>query len=199
MGFPYSFPFALGYVTPDPLDHEEAAVARLMNALRNTTFEDLVRALARSHQSVEDALVHLHGDRLLVNGAGAQLDAVGSIVGQPRNGMSDNRYIRWIKARILANRSSGTIPELLNILRTVSGSETVIEAREEANTTLVFRLSGFDVPYTDDLILMLLETKAGGVRVILEAANETDANTYTLDSASNAQGMDAGYMLDALE
>lgn len=57
----------------------------------------------------------------LGSAAGSNLDQWGALIGQPRSGLTDEEYRRFISARPMANRSTGTIDELTAILATATG------------------------------------------------------------------------------
>lgn len=57
----------------------------------------------------------------LGSAAGSNLDQWGALIGQPRAGLTDEEYRRFISARPMANRSTGTIDELTAILATATG------------------------------------------------------------------------------
>ncbi|MGN6108545.1 MAG: hypothetical protein ACTHU0_25795 [Kofleriaceae bacterium] len=75
----------------------------------------LLRAWATGLQDVQNALVQLLTLRGIDVAVGAQLDVLGKKVGQPRNGLSDDVYRRYIRARIIANRSRGSIGDVLRV------------------------------------------------------------------------------------
>jgi hypothetical protein len=67
---------------------------------------------------LENALWDIIIKRYLDFAADAQLDTLGKIVGEPRNGLGDPAYRVRIRVRILINRSFGTTPDIINVLRT---------------------------------------------------------------------------------
>lgn len=96
-------------------------------------FIDLLQLVAGAGETVDvvigDSGVTAGGDPVAageataVQAQNAQLDILGRIVGQPRNGMSDEIYRLWIKARILINRSWGSAPQILEVLRLATGED----------------------------------------------------------------------------
>lgn len=196
---PSSFPVVFGEPVGATVDHESEAVARLITAFRETNVEDLVRALSAAPTSAEYALARMHNRGTLALGAGAQLDGLGRIVGEGRNSLGDSAYQTRIRARVQINKSSGTIPQFLAILRLCVASDIAIGVREEFPAAITFLLSGRSIPDRDALTRIKREVKAGGVRTFLDVTNETDDNTFTLDSALSSQGLDAGTLSDTLE
>ena len=79
----------------------------------------LVRILVEPLQEVETVFQQLLTECGVLTAVGAQLDVVGKLVGAKRQGLTDEVYRRHIRAQILANKSSGTINELLAIARLV--------------------------------------------------------------------------------
>lgn len=67
-------------------------------------------------QDLERVFFDLLENRWIDTATGAQLDGLGAIVGEPRQGRNDEDYRLAIRARVLINKSSGTVPELLAIL-----------------------------------------------------------------------------------
>lgn len=199
MPFPYSFPLTLGYVTPEPRDHESEAIERLITALRNTNVEDLIAASVSGLQTVEDAAVQLHGKRMLVGAEGDQLDGLGDIVGEARQGRSDSRYLTWIKARAKVNRSSGTIEEITEVTRLICSSTASVQVEEQFPHGINVFLSGEEIVNAEEILSILQEMKAGGVRLLVEYTNTDPDNTFTLDSSNPSQGLDNGIMTVTLE
>lgn len=97
-------------------DHQARAVAELLAQYADDpTWCAIARALGASTQCLEDQLFQLIVDRYLFSSKGAQLDQWGEVIGSQRQGLGDNDYRRVLNARILANRSGGTVNELIRI------------------------------------------------------------------------------------
>jgi len=78
------------------------------------------RALGYGAQVLEDATFSVVVGSTLQNSAGHRLDQWGDLVGERRGGLNDADYRRFIKARIKANRSTGKMDEILEILALVT-------------------------------------------------------------------------------
>jgi hypothetical protein len=77
----------------------------------------LVTILATECQTLEDTLWDLISDRMLSTAAGVQLDAYGELVGQVRlGGFTDDEYRRLISVRIRANKTSGQVEDVIQIM-----------------------------------------------------------------------------------
>lgn len=97
-------------------DHDEAALARLAEQFKEKPkLAAFLSVFHRQVQEAEDAFWQLYEGRWVTSATGYVLDLLGKIVGQPRDGASDAEYRSRIVARVKANRSSGTLPELISI------------------------------------------------------------------------------------
>src|SRR5690606_25505389 len=97
-------------------NHVAKALTRVLAQFKDKpNYRAVLTALVEPAQSVEDALQQLLLDRAVNTAIGVQLDALGKIVKQPRAGLGDEDYRRYVRARIATNRSKGTIADLLTI------------------------------------------------------------------------------------
>src|SRR5690349_3946784 len=83
--------------------------------MQGNNTEKLLAILATPFQSLENTLQDLLTKRSIDTAEGAQLDVIGKLVGQPRNGLDDDTYRRYCRARIATNRSNGTNENLITI------------------------------------------------------------------------------------
>lgn len=105
-----------------PLDYEPAWEARVREMVPSQ-FRDLPRfdalwaAIGAEAQRLEDLAFGVLSGTLLDNARGHALDQWGDLVGESRGALTDDHdYRRFIRARILANRSQGRPGELAEIL-----------------------------------------------------------------------------------
>ncbi len=132
-------------------------------------------ALSGEIQAVEDALKQLFTGYWIEYAVGSQLDALGKLVGQKRQGFIDDDYRRLIRAKISVNRSKGRIEDLIKVSDLVLDDEDVRpEIDNQGIATVVVRLRDAAVPEeTAELLLgFLKKTVSGGVRVILEWSSD---------------------------
>ena len=110
-------------------DHAEQARKALAWPLRSKPrAAALAEALGGACQPWEDFLLGLLTGGTLANATGVLLDQWGDLVGEPRGVLlADDDYRPFVEARILANRSSGTVNELLRIVRLVTAPTLKIE------------------------------------------------------------------------
>jgi hypothetical protein len=162
--------------------------------------EKLLGILIEPSQSVEDALQQLMYYRFVDTAVGAQLDIIGRIVGQSRDGLSDDDYRRYIRARVAVNNSNGTFKDLLTVAFLVVYDETAyFEATNSGIATVILRVRGIAISQAlaQILITFLGDTVAAGVRVILEYSDQNPSTWFQWDTVG--RGWDNGKFVDALD
>ncbi len=165
------------------LDHGDQAVARLLEQFRSgATMPALVRALAAQAQDVEDSLWDVLVLRRLSDASGAQLDVLGRIVGQPREGRSDADYVLWLRARVRINLGSGRGDDLLAAFSLVMQGTTTLQLVEQFPAGLVLRVGSAAVVDPTQAAAILQLAKAAGVQAILEAATTIDTTSFAFDT-----------------
>lgn len=163
-------------------DHSDQAVARLLEQFRGgATMPALVRAIAAQVQAVEDALWDVLVLRQLASATGAQLDVIGRILGQAREGRADADYVLWLRARMLINLGSGRAEDLLAVFSAVMQGSTSLELEEQFPAGLVLRVSSAAVVDPTQAAGILRLAKAAGVYAILEAATTIDTTSFAFD------------------
>lgn len=131
----------------------------------------LIRGLVESVQGVEDALQQVHVGFDIDVAEGDQLDVVGALVGQARNGMDDDDYRRIIRAKISVNRSKGTIADVIKVADLVIYDEDAylhVDNTGIASLKLIVEDIVLDWEVAELTIKMLRDTVSGGVRIVLE-------------------------------
>jgi hypothetical protein len=152
-------------------DHDARAKARLVEQFkRQANFLAFFTIAVRQVQDLEDAFFDFLTAFILDNAVGAQLDLLGRIVGQLRGGLDDTTYRLYLRARIKANRSSGTLPELLEIIRLICPPTATIQAIRYQPAAVIFSIDNIAVTDATATAIMkfLRIAKAGGVRIIFE-------------------------------
>jgi hypothetical protein len=182
-------------------DHADRAVARLRQQYKDkTNIEAWLRILVAPIQRLEDALWQLLTMRGIDEAEGVQLDALGKIVGQPRDGRSDSVYRRFIRARIATNKSNGAFENILTVTRLVLDDDDITLVLGRSGTAhVVMRLDG--APVTSDLAELLVvffmrKTVAAGVRIIVEYSEVEDASMFKWDATSWDGGLQWSNALD---
>ena len=174
--------------------HAAQALGRLLEQFKNKT--DLAAWLSTyiaEIQEVENMLVSLNTERTLDSAVGVQLDGIGRIIGQARDGQTDDVYRIRIKARIALNLSSGTVEEVLTIMGLVlDGCTFWWTSRPPASYVLDVHGATTTADAVEAAAIMG-EASAAGVNSQLVYSESSDADTFTFSSgdteeASTAQG-----------
>lgn len=97
-------------------DWPDRGVDRLLVAWDKPRIRALVASLGTGVQEQEELAWDILVSTGLDEASGDALDQWGEVVGEQRGPLSDNDYRQFILARMLVNRSSGTVDELLEIL-----------------------------------------------------------------------------------
>lgn len=156
-----------------PADLSAGANADLPAQYASTSVLDLTQALLSRLQTVDDVARQLQAGMALPDAAGAQLDILGALVGQPRMGgaypagESDADYRQKIAAAILRNRSGGTVPDLIAVVKALLSdlSPTVIvtQAGTAAFALTVLVSAPLDAEQLAALSSFVQAAKAAGV------------------------------------
>jgi hypothetical protein len=151
--------------------HATDALARLIEQYKGRPrMEAFIQAFADRVQDIEFALYMTLVESAIDDAVGAQLDVLGDLVGQDRQGMVDNEYRSFVKARIKANRSDGTIEQLIEIADLILESQDVppedlIEVMELYPATVLFEAFGVTANPLITWRDFLESAAAGGVRL----------------------------------
>lgn len=107
--------------------HNIDAQKRLLQQYKGKEkIEALLAALGSDQiQDLEDTLTQLLSRLVVDNSEGVQLDNIGKIVGQPRNGQDDATYQIFIHAKIGRNVSEGDIERVISVWKILSQAGTV--------------------------------------------------------------------------
>jgi len=145
-------------------------------------FEAILRSWILEIQALEDAAWAVYEARLLqlIFASGSSfddlLDKLGGIVGQPREGFTNDIYIRLIAARIKTNRSNGRREILLAIMQLITPS-TFVEAREYSGAIVLTVYGPVVVPAPVIAFEFLALAVSGGIRGTLVWEGTPNANT----------------------
>ena len=108
-------------------DHSDAAKARLLEQYKGiVSVEGLLDSLGGQQvQDLEDAIYGLKNRLDIDVSEGIQLDDIGEIVGQDRQGQGDEVYKLLIKARIGKNVSESEIERVISVWKIITQSTVV--------------------------------------------------------------------------
>jgi len=82
----------------------------------------LILSYVNRCQELENAAWDVILKRMIDNAQDAQLDTIGEIVGQLRNGQTDSVYRIYITARIRINRSHGHTTDIIDVLQLIESA-----------------------------------------------------------------------------
>jgi len=149
-------------------------------------------------QDAENAAFELIDERTIAAAVGVQLDGIGQIIGETRDGRTDDDYRAGLQAKILINKTSGTIEEIIEIIDILISNSIEFEDLYPASfyVTIVGALVDLDPVLLAGIVS---SAKPAAVRGAIIHQSDTDANTFTLASGdavetSSTQGLgnDAG-------
>ena len=165
--------------------HETDAKARLIQQFKGKArIEALLDAVDEQVQAYEDQIGPL-SDVLDIDAmGGVNLDNIGNIVSQDREGRSDANYRVAIREKISANVSSGTPDQVIGIFEFITGSTTIdfIELFPAG-----FGIYGDADPYPDSTFDGVDAAKPGGVYMCLfERLQEEGSSDLILTEAGDA-------------
>ena len=170
-------------------DHADAGLALLATQYKQQVgFEGLLGAYLAQVQEIEDVLFDVLAILTYQDAqVGEQLDLLGRLVGQPREGRTDVAYLPWIRARVIANRSSGLSDELLTVAQLVAPDTTrTLEFFYPASYLLT--LSGtITSALALQLAAILSQVTGAGIGAQLVYSTEEDADTFTFSSGATEE------------
>lgn len=122
-------------------EHIDQAKAHLLEQFKSaTTLRALLDTYVSQIQDVEDALYGLLLGRWLDNAEGVQLDGLGQIVGEARQGRYDTDYRLAIRVRIKINLCEATPEQIIEIF--VLFTNLAIQLKEYATAAFVLTILG---------------------------------------------------------
>lgn len=112
-------------------------------------------------------------------GRGAQLDRIGRIVDQPRSGADDAHYRFYLRAKIRANKSSGSVDDLIAVLKAMLGATEIPLYTPGGNASFALQLS---TPMTEEVAAIALHfieiAELAGVRGLLLTQEFADTEMF---------------------
>lgn len=145
------------------LDHVEQGLNLLIDQYKGKPrLTGWLKAYLRQVQDLEDAAYDVLIKRLIYNAQDAQLDVIGKIVGELRDGRDGEAYRIGIYARVRINRSRGNVDDVLAVLALITTTPVVFHEYRNACLSLTF----LAVTEYDPVAIYkpLSETKAAGVK-----------------------------------
>ena len=204
----------LSSVTRIP-DHVAKALARLLYQYRSlpgaytvplpitggsvdtSVLGAIIAAITDQIQDLENQLFAIDNGRMYFDGStfpaeGKQLDGLGDLVDQPRNGMSDSEYELFITAKIAQDYSTGTIEDLVFLVRLLFKAP-LIQMFEAYPGEVRFHLTsaGVDPALYATAAAMVQKSLAGGVA--LGGITVTSASSVFMFSSAGGPSVGGGF------
>jgi hypothetical protein len=156
--------------------------------------ERIANALAKQIQDLEDANWQLHTERKLSTAVGAQLDILGDLVGQARDGATDAAFRVAIAARLKLNLCSGTVDELNTILSLILSPDVVWSLTELPKAALRFEFFNIATEAEIAQITRIIRSaRAAGVRTVVTHSFDSKAETFSFSGGLDSpQGFGVG-------
>lgn len=108
------------------MDHVDNGLQRVLSQFdKSPNLRGCLGVLLLQVQELENTLLDLFLSRTLEGASGEQLDTIGRIVGEPRGGLGDGDYRRFLQVRIAVNFSQGERDRLTDIIALATGSDDV--------------------------------------------------------------------------
>lgn len=155
--------------------------------------ETLLSIFAKPAQRLENAMIQLLTLRTTETATGAQLDVLGRIVGQARQGLVDDVYRLYIQARIATNRATGKREELIRVARLiVNDLASIVYIEDQPPAAVFIRID--DVAVTSDtmaaLVIFMKQVAALGVRVIVQSNSNAPSVAFKFSGGTAGPGFD---------
>tara|TARA_R110002012_G_scaffold265589_3_gene449005 strand:+ start:1112 stop:1849 length:738 start_codon:yes stop_codon:yes gene_type:complete len=100
------------------LNHDEQAKNRLISQYKDSeNINKLIAVYTNQVQAIENATYAMLNGRTLDGSIGFQLDQLGLILNEKRDGLIDSDYRMRLKAKIAENTSEGTPEDLISIFK----------------------------------------------------------------------------------
>jgi hypothetical protein len=199
---------AIEYVT----DHVEQGLALPIDQYRNTVrFRGVLKSYLTAIQDAEDGVWSSILGRLLDNAIGAQLDAIGRIVGEERADREDDLYRIFLRARIRVNWSNGHANDVIAALRLINAGAFRYQDYYPASVDLHYdvapTLAGIASPVLELAIAELAQQTVGAaIQASVIAGSVIDGGAlFSYDEAvagssfSYAEGEAGGFLAGVYE
>jgi len=177
-------------------DHVTEALGNRLEQFKNSPkMAAFITAFVNQIQDLEEASFELYLDRWIDTAVGVQLDGMGSIVGEDREGRGDDAYRLAIKAQIQINFSDATPEDILRAL--VNFYNRTYEMIEIPPAAFIIRLVDAWVTGVDsdpeDFVSLLNNVNGAGIKAWFQYSIVDDDATFTFASgdaleASTMQG-----------
>jgi hypothetical protein len=151
-------------------EHTALAAARLIERWRADGHPNLAALQASITDEVQDlerVIWEVILRRMPDYAEGVQLDALGRLVGQPRNGLSDAAYLVRIKVRVRINQSFGRPIDVIEVLQTLGLLGIYLTEYPVASFSIHLDSPTDSAVVDRELPGIIAQARAGGVTAIV--------------------------------
>lgn len=176
-------------------DHADRAEYRLLSVHKTKPrIVALARALGKGAQTLEDPSFGFIVGWSVNLVSGKALEVFGAIVGEQRQGLTDEAYRRFIQARVKANVFRGTRDEVIDIYRLLMAADDVryFDLPPAAFAIQAGRISWLDDTTAGRVSAFMQGVKPAGVDIVL-IESLSGAFTYT-DGPGYDEGLYSRYL-----
>lgn len=155
-------------VTGSTEGHVETGLGRLIERWKGKpNVEAFLRSYLEEIQELEEAIWFVIFGRMPDYAEGDQLDQLGKIVGQARDGASDDVFRARISVRVRINRSFGTALDVLEVLQLFTTAKAHLREGSTASFVVTLDSPPEDAGMGRALPGLIAETRAGGVGALI--------------------------------
>lgn len=177
--------------------------SRLYTQFRHSvSWQQWATFLGDMAQDWEDAAQSLLTSLDIDASVGAQLDVIGRIVGQPRTGAVDTLYRIYLKARVLANLSTGTVENIFDVMRAMHGTDALPTYQGGLVKQFAVRIGKvIDRASAMAGVEFLHDSKEAAARGLFVWQETASASMFTFDGTATIPGLgfDVGYFAGAAQ
>jgi hypothetical protein len=164
--------------------HQHKAKIRTIERWRTKAgFAALQASYTPEIQEVENAAWDVLVSRMLDYAAGEQLDLLGRIVGEARNGRSDPNYRVRLRARIAINSSLGRPKDIVAVLKLLDPAPALITDLGNASMRVEFLAPLTGLATATEIAGIVGEARAAGIGA--HVVMPTDANNFRFGSTTD--------------
>lgn len=149
--------------------------------------------LAPQFQDLEDSAQTLLSILNIDDSVGEQLKVIGRLIGQADLGVNDVTYRLYLKARVLVNKSTGTVEEIYGVMRELYGQSA--GPRYFGGTkAFVIKISGLVLTRAQAIVgtSFLVGAEEGAARGILEWREYADGAMFSFGGSTLTVAATAG-------
>lgn len=169
--------------------HVEDALGRLLEQYKGKArFEAIVTQFGLRTQTLESVFAALFNERSLTASVGAQLDGLGQIVDQPRNGLTDEIYRIRLFAKIAQNVSKSTPEDLIGIFKLLMQANKVYYYEVYPAAVYMTAIGGTPIGDTSEIRKAVNDSRAGGVSIDLLSTADDNAFSFLEDPDPDGRG-----------